>query len=751
MKTGFWRSDWFLGIALTLAMLAASGLEPLRSLERQVYDLALRCSERAPSEQVAVIAIDEKSLAELGPWPWPRELPARLIDLLAGAQVKMIGTTLLFAEARREPANDLIRRLAAIVDRVGRDNLAHLPAGAEIVAVLGEAEAAVNGDRRLAESLARAGNVVLPLQFALGEGGDHAEPPSPVAASRLAQVGEGTGTAASVSAMRAPLALLAEQARAFGHANPIADDDGRVRGEALAVRYGDQFYPSLALTLAAASRDVAPGDIRGRSGESLRFAGLRIPVDAATRLHPFFYPGAKGRPPFPVASFSAVLSGAAPVAGYAGKIVLIGVTAPGIEAPLATPVGTMAPVLVVAQTLSSLLQEDFIVVPEWGVWVARAALLLVGLYLAVALPALGFGLGGLATLLLLLGLLGAPLVLLLGAGVWLPLTSAAALLLLGHLAWCAKHYPAGGTTAALTRVDPAEAERLHALALPGQGQPERAVDKSGGAAVPAEPPRRAAIGRYRLEKELGKGAMGIVYLGRDPQTGRDAAIKTLALAQEFDSDELAEVKQRFFREAETIARLDHPHIVALYEAGEEQDLAYLAMEFLAGRDLVELCRPEARLPLATVLSIGARVADALDYAHGLQVVHRDIKPANIMYEAESDQVKVTDFGIARITDSSRTKTGMVLGTPSYMSPEQLAGKKIDGRSDIYSLGVTLYQLCCGQLPFTGASLAQLMYKIANEPAPDIRGSEPALPPEVAAVIAKAMAKSAEQRYQRAAA
>jgi serine/threonine-protein kinase len=132
-------------------------------------------------------------------------------------------------------------------------------------------------------------------------------------------------------------------------------------------------------------------------------------------------------------------------------------------------------------------------------------------------------------------------------------------------------------------------------------------------------------------------------------------------------------------------------------------------------------------------------------------VHRDIKPANIMYEPESDQVKVADFGIARLTDSSRTKTGMVLGTPSYMSPEQLAGKKIDGRSDIYSLGVSLYQLCCGQLPFTGASLAQLMYKIANEPVPDIRGIEPALPPEVAAVIAKGMAKSVEQRYQQAAA
>ncbi|WP_265947836.1 serine/threonine-protein kinase [Dechloromonas sp. A34] len=144
------------------------------------------------------------------------------------------------------------------------------------------------------------------------------------------------------------------------------------------------------------------------------------------------------------------------------------------------------------------------------------------------------------------------------------------------------------------------------------------------------------------------------------------------------------------------------------------------------------------------------MADALDYAHARNVVHRDIKPANIMYEPESDQVKVTDFGIARITDSSRTKTGMVLGTPSYMSPEQLAGKKIDGRSDLFSLGVMLYQLCSGQLPFTGESLAQLMFKIANDTPADILSIAPGLPPMVAAVIDKALRKNIEERYQRGA-
>jgi len=256
------------------------------------------------------------------------------------------------------------------------------------------------------------------------------------------------------------------------------------------------------------------------------------------------------------------------------------------------------------------------------------------------------------------------------------------------------------------------------------------------------------LGRYVIERELGKGAMGIVYQGRDPKINRVVAIKTMALAQEFDADELADVKQRFFREAETAGRLNHPNIVTMYDAGEEHDLAYIAMEFLKGRDLVPQCKPAGLLPLPRVLSIVARVAEALDYAHSQQVVHRDIKPANIMYEPESDQVKVTDFGIARITDSSRTKTGMVLGTPSYMSPEQLAGVKIDGRSDLYSLGVTLYQMCCGQLPFSGESLAQLMYRITHDAAPDVQSINPAVPPAVAAVIGKAMCKNIGERYQR---
>jgi serine/threonine-protein kinase len=255
------------------------------------------------------------------------------------------------------------------------------------------------------------------------------------------------------------------------------------------------------------------------------------------------------------------------------------------------------------------------------------------------------------------------------------------------------------------------------------------------------------LGRYEVERELGKGAMGSVYLGKDPKISRVVAIKTLALSEEFASEDLQSVKDRFFREAETAGRLTHPSIVTIYDAGEEHDLAYIAMEFLKGTDLTRYIKKDNLLPIDKVLDLVRRIADGLGYAHTSKVVHRDIKPANIMWDPATDSLKITDFGIARITDSSKTKTGMVMGTPSYMSPEQLAGKKIGGQSDLFSLGVMLYQLVTGTLPFKGDSLTSLMYQIVNEKHPSPQSINPEVPRCVCVVIDRALEKNINKRYK----
>ncbi len=262
-------------------------------------------------------------------------------------------------------------------------------------------------------------------------------------------------------------------------------------------------------------------------------------------------------------------------------------------------------------------------------------------------------------------------------------------------------------------------------------------------------PAPPTLGRYQLEREIGRGAMGTVYLGRDPRLNRIVAIKAIPLAEEYDERDLGEARARFFREAEMAGRLRHPAIVTVYDAGEDAGIAWIAMEYLQGTMLNQHAMPDTLLEPHTALEVVARVADALDYAHANDVIHRDIKPANIVIDPASRSVKLMDFGIARNTNTSNTRSGIVLGTPSFMSPEQLEGGVITGRSDLFSLGVTLYQLLAGQLPFRADSMTGLMNSIVNNPHPPLRTIRPDLPPSIGDIIDRALQKNPDARYQRA--
>jgi len=815
MKSAFWKTDWFLGTVVVLAVLLFNRFSDLvPSLERKAYDLGVQATSRAASDKIAVIAIDDTSIANIGRWPWSREVHAKMTDLLVGAKVKVIGNTVFFSEAQVDPGYVYITKALDLAAK----SEPPLAETSPLVTLLKEGEQQLNTDRKLAESYGKAGNVLLPMLFTLGTPRgkpDRALPEWALKNAIRAQGNEDSPPLPTTS-VQLPIESIGRAAAALGHLNSYADVDGGVRTEPLVLQYYDQFYPSLSMMVAARSLNLGPADIKVQLGESVSLGRLKIGTESSSQMYTYFYRDRDGRPAFQVDSFYDVLSGKIPAAKYADKIVLIGATAAGVGSTQVTPVSpAMAPVLTLAHSVSSILQEHFFTAPGWAYWAELAIIVLVGAYLIALLPRLRAG----AALIISAGTFGALLALhfalMVSGGLWLQLMLPATLLLAGHAALVSKRFIATEAGKQKSDESSAESNRMLGLAYQGQGQLDLAWDKfrqvplsdalldnlynlaldyerkrqfnkaesvfrymhefnpkfrdlesklsraqklsetvilGGGSGHPGgslnlavgEKPK---FGRFEVQKELGKGAMGVVYLGKDPKIGREVAIKTMALAQEFEAEELAEVKERFFREAETAGRLSHPNIVTIYDTGEEHDYCYIAMELLKGGDLAPYVKPANLLPVDKAVSIVARAADALGYAHKQNVVHRDIKPANMMYHADTDTLKLTDFGIARLTDSSKTKTGMVLGTPSYMSPEQLAGKKIEGRSDLFSLAVSLYQMLSGKLPFEGESMAQLMFKIANEPPTDILSVNPNLPPALVAFLDKALSKNPDERYQ----
>ena len=873
MKNGVLKSDWFTGLIITFIFLIFANSDFIASIERSAYDFGVRSSSRIASDKIAIIAIDDQSIDNIGRWPWSRDIHAQMHDLLAQGGAKAIGQTVFFSEPQIDPGLQFIRELKQAFeessisavpmfveelaltvedsrelvknkrDKNGKvavnkiaDALEESPLRYQVAEELNayleyinSAEIILDTDSTLAQSMQNAGNVIfyMPVVEGLPYGQPDASLPDYVTRNRIleeniidSEVTNPEGfTPLPVIDAYPPIAILGEQSLAIGASVPLPDADGGIRTEPLIIDYYGEYYPSMALVLAAKSLNLELKDIQVTVGSDVQLGRLNIKTDGFSLMNTFFYHDDENFvPAFQVDSFFDVIQGKIPAEKYKDKIVLIGATALGVGDTFVTPINpTMSPVVTLAHSVSSILNEDFFIKPEWSFYARMGALLFVALYLMLLLPRLSAVIGFVITGVLLVALFVTHYILMTTQGMWLQLMMPALLLGGGHFLLTTKRFFMSERGKARLDIESAESNRMLGLSLQGQGQLDMAFEKfrklpldksalevlynlaldyerkrqfnkaksvydymsdfdakfrdikdrsnraqsleetvilGGGGSSPGGTllmegggVEKPMLGRYEIERELGKGAMGAVYLGKDPKISRVVAIKTMALSQEFEDDELVEVKERFFREAETAGRLNHPNIVTIFDAGEEHDLAYIAMEYLKGTDLSKYIKPDTLLPLKQVLSIIQRSADGIDYAHQYNVVHRDIKPANIMWDPETDSCKITDFGIARITDSSKTKTGMVLGTPSYMSPEQLAGKKVTGQSDIFSLGVMLFQMVTGKLPFTGDSMASLMYKIANEIHPAPESINPDVPRCVTVIINRAMEKDVEKRYQ----
>lgn len=702
-----WQQGW-LAAWCAIALVCAIDVSTLAlmPIQHRVTEWAGRAVTPPPAPEVVLIAIDDVSLTSHGPWPWPREMHARLIDRLTEASAGTVAYTTPWPGAEPREALNQINRLA---QAVAADP--ELADHAQLTGWVHQSQVLLDGDSRLAQSLAQNQRTVLAIGPASAAGGGW------------------------------PLAELVNAGAAIGHLSFTTDEDGVTRALPLIEQRGNhqlQALPSAAVALwqQRTSRRTTTDQGRGAANVTGQVRPLWVAEQETRWIQRW--------------SAADLLAGRLPPGGLKDRLVVVGLHS---DDPAAgyhlTPVGSMTTSEAVAQAAGALIHHHVYTKPRWATAAAWSTVLLIAVYFLVVLPRLRPASGWTVTLLFSMALLTATFLGMVSLQVELPTVQPLVALWIGHAAMHATRKPrqsdrnnvvqgkhALTTAAAVKTAATTQAAPLIDEAIPHGG---------------TRPLQGPVVGNYQLQCEIGRGAMGRVYRAIQRPTGRIVAVKTLALAREFEGFALQDAQQRFQREALTASRLQHPDIVRILETGDHHGQVWIAMELLHGHDLIRHTSDGHLLPVPTVLEICARIASALAHAHSHGVVHRDIKPANVMVElADHDPsqlgVKVMDFGIARVTDAARTRTGLVLGSPSYMSPEHLAGRAVDGRSDLYSLGVLMFQMLTGQLPFQGSSVAELMHAVANLPAPDVRALRPRLPEAVSNIVALALEKRTELRY-----
>ncbi len=791
----------------------------LEAIEGIPYGIQMRLDLPSASTEnkIAIVTIDDKSVSQLGPWPWPRHLLAEMLDILKNNGAKLVGLDMTLDHEEPNPALHEIRGLREQISaRSGPGDGSALSDW--LMERLREIEGRLDDDRGLAETIRRCGNVIL---GALGTFGPYdtdlvlpAQSFLRKSALRSFQIEKNLNMDLDVNSLSTPIPELSTQCLGIGHLNIHPNDLMAGKTHIPLVDFRGFVIPSMPLRIASEYLGSFPEGI-AVDRQGIRVGTRTIPVNDGAVFIKFKGTGRS----FPHYSFVDILDVKKVPDVFEDKIVLIGLTAKD-KGTVRTPVDTaMSNVEFNANVIEDIMTERYLRRPAVMAFLEILIMGLLVLFSALTMGQMNFFTRTIVLGMMVLTVFLMSLILFVAFGIWFKTAYVSLSLVTVYLVFSSKGIVAGERSMEHSMEETAEMNRMLGLSLQSQGLLEVAFEKLRKCPLDesmkdilynlgldferkrmlnkaisvyehilneevtyrdledrlerlqkltAELPlgirkgsiggqkpiltegltTKPTVGRYEILRELGQGAMGVVYEARDPKINRKIAIKTIRLLDEFEEDKVREVKERLFSEAQLAGKLSHPSIVSVYDVGEDYDLTYIAMELLEGKDLETFCQKDSLLPLRRVIDVVAETADALDYAHGRGVVHRDVKPGNIMI-LNDGRIKVMDFGIAKAVSSSHTKTGVILGTPNYMSPEQIEGHEIDGRSDIFSLGVVLFQLLTGALPFRGKTMTELFYQITQVKHLSPRSINPRVIKPCEQLIDKALAKNKDKRFQTA--
>ncbi len=806
-------------IAVFYIFLSFRAFPLLEGMERIVYSVEMRLDlPRSMGEnKIAIVNIDEKSLTQLGPWPWPRSLIAEMIHILKANGAKLVGLDLVFSQKEQNQGLKEVKELYEAISQ-HKETTDKKASYVWVLEKLKRIEENLDNDKKLSKTVKESGNIILPVVGKFGQYDTELVIPSDsfLDANFLetTSVGSKLEQYVSVNQLTTPFLELSENSRGIGHINLPPDEVMAGQVHLPFINYRGHIIPSMSMRLALDYLNKYPKQVVIHS-KSIKIDKQIIP----TTKGEIFVKFKGGRKSFPYYSFVDILKVKKVPAVFDGKIVLIGFTAEDGGVSINTPVDPKMPrVELTANIIEGFINGRYLKRPEAMPYIEALLILVLGLLSCFFFPKLDYFSRTAVLGAMLFGVFITGLILFMNLNIWFKVVYVCLSLVTIYVVFLIKETVISQKTLALSSKESFETNRMLGLSLQSQGLLDLAFEKlrkcpldddmkdalynlgldferkrminkaitvyeyivqegdifrdldaripklrkfagdlplgkhrrkdDGKLVISGDLDTKPTVGRYEILEELGQGAMGVVYKGKDPKINRLVAIKTIRFSDDFDEQQAKEVKERFFKEAELAGKLSHPSIISIHDVGEDYDLTYMAMELLEGEDLEHYCEKNSLLPLRKVLDIIAETADALDYAYTQGVIHRDIKPGNIML-LKNGHIKVTDFGIAKAVSSSQTRTGIILGTPNFMSPEQINGMEIDGRSDIFSLGIVFFQLLTGQLPFGGKTLTELFYQITQAKHPSPRQINPKVIRPCEQLIDKALAKDPDQRFQRA--